>query len=112
MSALKYQLRDLISSLGAEANRIKNPEIKKHFYLIKAVVESKKDVKKTCEGRGVSTDQFYMWAKRLLESRNLMSLKSVSKSAKTFWNITPARVMKRIIKARKKEPFPFREHDL
>ena len=105
MSALKYQLRELVSSLGAEANRIKNPEIKKHFYLIKAVVESKKDVKKTCEARGVSTDQFYMWAKRLLESKSLSSLRSLSKSAKSFWNKTPARVEKRVIKARKKEPF-------
>src|ERR1017187_3119542 len=105
MSALKYQLKDLISSLGSEANKNKDPEVKKRFYLIKAVAESKKDVKKTCEARGVSTDQFYMWANRLLESKDLLSLKSLSKSAKTFWNKTPRRVEKRIIKARKLEPF-------
>jgi transposase InsO family protein len=105
MSALKYQLKDLVSSLGSEANKNRDPEVKKRFYLIKAVVESKKDVKKTCESRGVSTDQFYMWAKRLIESKSLLSLQSLSKSAKTFWNKTPHRVEKRVIKARKLEPF-------
>ena len=105
MSAMKYQLKVLISSLGSEANKNKDPEVKRRFYLIKAVVESKKDVKKTCEGRGVSTDQFYMWAERLLEAKTLLSLASLSRSAKTFWNKTPRRVEKRIIKARKLEPF-------
>lgn len=105
MSALKYQLKELISSLGSEANKNKDPEVKKRFYLIKAVCDSKKDVKKTCEARGVSTDQFYMWANRLLESKSLLSLKSISRSAKTFWNKTPRRVEKRIIKMRKLEPF-------
>lgn len=105
MSALKYQLKDLISSLSLDANKNRDPEVKRRFYLIKAVVDSKKDVKKTCEGRGVSTDQFYTWAKRLLESKDLLSLKSFSKSAKSFWNKTPRRIEKRVIKARKKEPF-------
>ena len=105
MSSLKYQLKVLISTLSLEANRNREPEVKRRFYLIKAVTESKKDIKKTCEARGVSTDQFYMWAGRLLESGSLSSLKSLSKSAKTFWNKTPKRVEKRVIGLRRREPF-------
>ena len=105
MSALKYQLKELVSSLSAEANQNKDKQVKQRFYLIKAVIESKKDVKKTCEARGVSTDQFYTWAKRLIEAKTLVGLKSLSKSAKSFWNKTPPRVEKRILKMRKAEPF-------
>ena len=105
MSALKYQLKELVSSLSAEANKSKDPEVKKRFYLIKAVADSKKDIKKTCEARGVSTDQFYNWANRFLEAKNLNALKSLSKSAKSFWNKTSRRIEKRIIKIRKAEPF-------
>jgi transposase InsO family protein len=105
MSALKYQLQDLVSSLSAEANKNKDPEVKKRFYLIKAVAESKKDVKKTCESRGVSTDLFYMWAKRFLNNKTLSSLKSKSKSALSFWNQTSKQVEKKIVRMRKNEPF-------
>ena len=105
MSALKYQLKELVSSLSAEANKNKDPLVKQRFYLIKAVVESKKDIKKTCEARGVSTDFFYLWSKRLLEMKSLQALRSLSKSAKTFWNKTPRRIEKRIVKLRNAEPF-------
>lgn len=105
MPSLQYQLKSLVSSLSAEANRIKDPEIKKRFYLIKAVSESKKDVKKTCEMRGVSTDFFYTWATRLIEVGSLIALRSLSKTPKSFWNKTQARVEKRILKIRKAEPF-------
>ena len=105
MSALKYQLKELVSSLSAEANRNKDPEVKRRFYLIKAVCESKKDVKKTCEMRGVSTDLFYKWVKRFLEADGLLGLSSQSKSAKTFWNKTEKRIEKKIVRIRKQEPF-------
>jgi transposase len=105
MSSLKYQLKVLISSLSAEANQVRDTEVKKRFYLIKAVVESKKDVKKTCESRGVSTDFFYLWARRLMKFESLLGLKSQSKSAKTFWNKTPKRVERKIIRLRRAEPF-------
>jgi len=105
MSGLKYQLKEVISSLSLEANKNRDKEVKKRFYLIKAVIESKKDVKKTCEARGVSTDYFYMWAKRLLEIKSILALESKSKSVKFFWNKTPRRIEKRIIKLRKQEPF-------
>lgn len=105
MSSLKYQLKELVSSLSAEANRNKDPEVKRRFYLIKAVCESKKDVKKTCEMRGVSTDLFYKWVKRFLKAGGLLGLSSQSKSAHTFWNKTEKRIEKKIVKIRKAEPF-------
>jgi transposase InsO family protein len=105
MSSLKYQLRSLISSLSAEANRIKDPEIKKRLYLIKAVSESKKSVLLVCESRGVSTDFFYKWARRFIKAESLLGLMSQSRTAKTFWNKTLKRVEKRIIKLRRAEPF-------
>ena len=105
MSALKYQLKELVSSLSAEANKNKDPDVKRRFYLIKAVSESPKDVKKTCEARGVSTDYFYKWAHRFLKAKTVVSLKSLSKAPKQFWNITQKRVVKRIAKIRKTEPF-------
>jgi hypothetical protein len=105
MSSLKYQLKSVIASLSAEANRTKNAEIKKRFYLIKAVVESKKDIKKTCESRGFSTDYFYKWGNKLLNSNSLLGLSSTSKSPKVFWNKTNSKTEKKIIRIRKKEPY-------
>lgn len=105
MSHLKYQLKLLVSSLSEDANKIKDPEVKRRLYLIKAVVESKKDVKKTCETRGVSTDYFYKWAGRFLESKSLEGLRSGSKSPKSFWNQTSPRTERKIVRIRKREPF-------
>ena len=91
--------------IHAEANKSKDHEVKKRFYLIKAVAESKKDIKKTCEARGVSTDQFYNWANRFLEAKNLNALKSLSRSAKRFWNKTSLRIEKELLKLEKLSPF-------
>jgi len=105
MSSLKYQLKELLPSLKGEANKISDPEVKRRFYLIKAVSESPKNVKRTCEARGVSTDYFYKWARKLLESKTLQALVSRSKAPKRFWNLTQKRVEKRIVKIRRAEPF-------
>jgi transposase InsO family protein len=105
MSSLKYQLKELLPSLKGEANKISDPDVKRRFYLIKAVSESPKDVKKTCEARGVSTDYFYKWARRLLSKKTLLALRSISKAPKKFWNQTQKRVEKRIVKLRCAEPF-------
>jgi transposase InsO family protein len=105
MSALKYQLKDLVSSLAAEANKIKDPNVKRRLYLIKAVCDSKKDIKKTCEVRGFSTDYFYKWCKRFLEAKSLSGLSTRPKTVKIFWNKTDRRVERKIIRLRKKEPF-------
>lgn len=105
MSALKLQVKELVASLSAEANANKNPEVKRRFYLIKAVVESNKDVKKTCEMRGVSPDYFYKWVERLLKVKTLLGLVSGSRSAKTFWNQTSKKIENKIVTLRKLEPF-------
>lgn len=105
MSALKYQLKELVASQSLEANKVKDPAVKRRLYLIKAVAESKKDVKKTCEMRGVSTDYFYKWGRRFVEAGGLKGLGSRPKTPKAFWNQTPHRVEKRIARIRKAEPF-------
>ena len=105
MPSLKLQLKELVTSLSAEANANKNPEVKRRFYLIKAVVESKKDVKKTCEMRGVSPDYFYKWVQRLLDVGTLLGLISGSRSVKKFWNKTSNKIEKKIVKIRLAEPF-------
>ena len=58
MSSRKNQLEKLMPSLSAAAQKSKDKEVKARFYLIKAVCSSKKDIKKTCESRGYSTDFF------------------------------------------------------
>ena len=82
MSALKDQLRLILPGLAKEANANQDKEIKRHLYLIKAVCSSPKPVKQVCEKRGVSTDQFYLWGKRLRRSKSLLSLRSKSRKPK------------------------------
>jgi len=105
MSAIRYRLEKLLPSLAAEARREKDPEIKSRFYLIKAVVNSKRSVKEVCESRGESTDSFYKWAGRLLKGKSLSALKPQSKRPKRSPNKTPRRVEKRILKLRRAEPY-------
>ena len=105
MSALKYQLRELLPSLKEEANKVTDPEVKRRYYLIKAVSDSPKDVKKTCEVRGFSTDFFYKWGAKLLASRSLEALKPLSRSPKRLWNKTTHRIEKRVRKLKKLFPF-------
>lgn len=105
MSSIKYRLEKLLPSLVAEARKTKDPEIKARFYLIKAVVRSKKSVKKVCESRGESRENFYFWARRLLKGKALSCLSSSSRKPKKSPNQTPKRVEKRIIKLRALEPY-------
>jgi hypothetical protein len=58
MHSLKYQLMALLPRLSGEANKIQDREAKERYYLLKAVAESKKPVKRVCEARGRSTDYF------------------------------------------------------
>jgi transposase-like protein len=105
MSALKYQLERCLSTLVGAANKNQDPEIRRRLYLLKAVVSSRKDIKKTCEARGVSTDVFYKWARRLLKAQNLESLKSHSRAPKRKWNKTIKRIEKRVVALRVAQPF-------
>ena len=58
MSKLKDQLKVILPKLSEEANHNRDPEVKFRLYALKSIVESKKDVKKACEAKGVSTDFF------------------------------------------------------
>ena len=105
MSALKKQLEKMLPRFREEANRISDPEIKRRFYLIKAVVESPKDVKKVCESRGVSTDFFYKWGDRLRRHRKLSSLKPRSRRPKKSPMRTSGRIEKKITAMKKAYPY-------
>ena len=104
MSKLKDQLKVILPKLSEDANRNQDKDVKFRLYALKAIVESKKDVKKACEARGVSTDFFYEWGGRLFRSRKLLSLKSRSRKPKSSPNQTPRRAEKRIRKLRVAEP--------
>jgi transposase InsO family protein len=105
MPSLKYQLRELLASLSVESNQLKDPVAKRRLYLIRAVAESSKDVKKTCEARGVSTDLFYKWSAKLLLSRTLGCLRSISKTNARKYNQTSKRVEKKIVEIRQARPY-------
>lgn len=104
MSALKVQLRLILPELFKEANANQDSEIKRHLYLIKAVCNSTKSVKQVCEGRGVSTDQFYHWGKLLQKSKNLSCLRSKSRKPKYSPNQTSKRIERKILALRQAEP--------
>jgi len=104
MSELKKQLRLILPSLAAEANANTNKEIRRHLYLIKAVIASPKSVVQVCETRGVSSDQFYLWAKRLVKAKNLICLASKSKAPLRSPRQTKKRVERKIRSLRTAEP--------
>ena len=104
MSALKNQLRLILPRLSKEANTNQDKEIKRHLYLIKAVCASEKSVKQVCEKRGVSTDQFYLWGKRLKKLKTLTSLRSKSRKPKHSPKQTKKRIERKILALRKAEP--------
>ena len=104
MSALKVQLQNILPSLVKEANANQDKEIRRHLYLIKAVCGSPKSVNKVCEARGVSTDQFYLWGRRLLKSKKLTSLRSKSRKPFRSPKQTKKRVERKILALRRSEP--------
>jgi transposase InsO family protein len=104
MSALKYQLRLILPQLSKEANANQDKEVKRHLYLIKAVCSSSKSVKSVCESRGVSTDQFYHWGKRLLRFKSILCLKSQSRRPKRSPSQTSKQVERKIHSLRRAEP--------
>lgn len=104
MSKLKDQLKIILPMLAKEANHNRDSEVKFRLYALKAIVESKKSIKKACESRGVSTDFFYEWGGRLLRRRCLKSLKSRSRKPKRSPEQTSRRVEKKISHLRRSEP--------
>jgi hypothetical protein len=105
VSAIKYQLRELLPSLASKAQGISDAEAKSRFKFLKLVTESKKSVERVCRAEGRSTQYFYKWAEILLKSKNILSLKSTSRRPKRSPNKTPKRVEKRIKKLREFQPF-------
>ena len=104
MSKLKDQLKVILPKLSEEANHNRDPEVKFRLYALKSIVESKKDVKKACEAKGVSTDFFYEWGGRLLRVRKLSSLKSRPRKPKKSPGQTVKRTERRIRRLRVAEP--------
>ena len=105
MPTLKLQLRKTLPGLSSQANKNRDPKIKRRLYLIKAVANSPKSVEQICQSRGVSTDSFYQWAKRLLKNPlDLNALKAQSTKPKYCPHQTPKRVEKRIRNLRLAEP--------
>lgn len=104
MPSLKLQLREILPELSKQANKIKDPVIKKRLYLIKRVCESPKSVSQVCRFGGVSSDYFNKWGSILLRAKDLLSLKSVSRKPKSCPHQTPKRIEKRIRNLRLAEP--------
>ena len=104
MSKLKDQLKVILPTLAVDANHNRDPEVKFRLYALKAIVESKKDIKKACEARGVSTDFFYEWGGRLLRNRKLESLGSKSRKPKRSPTQTRKRTERLIRRLRNAEP--------
>lgn len=105
MSELQYQLRELLTRLSSEAKKTTDSEIKKNYYLVRAVGLSKKTVKRACEERGISTRVFYKWAGRLIETESLESLRPLSKRPLYSPEQLDPRIEKRICRIRKQKPF-------
>jgi transposase InsO family protein len=104
MSALKTQLRLILPTLSKEANANQDKDVRRHLYLIKAVCASEKSVQQVCEKRGVSTDQFYHWARRLLKSKSLECLLPISRRPKHSPRQTKKRIERKISALRRAEP--------
>lgn len=105
MPSLRYQLRELLPSLGAQAGKGWGWEVKRRWYLLKAVAESSKPVKRVCELRGCSREQFYKWGKKLLETKDLKSLESGSRKPKHSPNVTSKRTANKVKKLKRKYSF-------
>lgn len=105
MSQTKYRLQELLPSLSAQAKSISEIEVKKRFKFLKVVAESPKSVEHKCRDEGQSPQAFYKWAKLLLKTKDIWSLKSRSRRPKRSPTQTAKRVTKRVRKLRALEPF-------
>jgi transposase InsO family protein len=105
MSAPKYKLKELLPSLVLQARTNSDAEVKSRFKFLKAVAESPKSVRNKCREEGKSHQLFYKWAKVLLRTKDLLSLKGKSRKPKRSPNKTSKRVARKIRVLRKLEPF-------
>ena len=105
MSKTRYSLRELLPSLSGQIRTLKCEKAKSRFYFLRSVSQSKKSLQQACENRGKRTDYFYHWAKRLLSTGALESLKDESKRPHNSPNKTPDVIENKIKKMRKKESY-------
>lgn len=105
MSAIKYQLRQLLPSLSHEAKQLRDPNARARLYLIKAIAESTKPIAYICERRSFSTNSFYIWARRLLKAKSVNALFDRSRRPKDSPSETPKQTIRKIVKLRKAEPY-------
>ena len=105
MSKIRYDLKCLISSLSADANKIREPKVKEKYYFLKDVANSKKNIKLICAKWGYSRNYFYKWADRFLKAKSMDGLRNFSKAPQYSRNKTALRIIKKIKKLRKKEPY-------
>lgn len=105
MSAPKYKLKELLPSLVLQARSITDSEVKARFKFLKVVAESSKSVRNKCREQGKSHQLFYKWARVLLRTKNLLSLKGRSRRPKRSPNKTSKRIERKIRILRKLEPF-------
>jgi len=104
MPSLKIQLKKILPELVKQANTISDSEIKKRFYLIKAVVSSPKSAAQVCRSNGVSSDFFNKWGGKLAKAKDLLVLRSRSRKPKYCPHQTTKRIEKRIKSLRLAEP--------
>lgn len=105
MSSLKYRLRELLPRLSEQAKSCKDPEVKRRWYLIKAVVSSERPIKGACDFRAVCRDSFYRWAGELLRTKSLEGLADRSRRPKRSPLRTAQRIERKIKAIRKREPY-------
>ena len=96
MSKIRYRLRELLPRLSAQANALQDREIKKRYYDLRWVCKSERNITQACEMRGISTDYFVTWAKRLLWTKSILSLRSKSRRPKKSPNKMALKVEKKI----------------
>ena len=105
MSLLKYRLRELLPRLSEQGKGVKDKEVRRRLYLIRAIVSSKRTLKAACDFRGVGRDKFYEWANRLLEHGNVLDLRPQSRRPKRSPNKTKEKIEKKIVRIKNKKPY-------
>ena len=105
VSSLKYQLSLVLPTLSSAARSSSSQEIKRRYYKLKAVSESRRDLAKACRLHGVSRKWYYSWGRKLVKTKLLQSLRSKSRRPKKSPTLTGKRVVRKIRELRKLEPF-------
>jgi len=104
-SKIKYQVREIISSLSSEAQKVRDSETKQRFYKLRRIAESPKSISSGCRAEGKSRGWFNKWAKRLIRAKTIQSLFSKSRKPHYSPRKTRKRIERKICKLRRAQPF-------